>query len=89
MCDVLIVKVKGGYLRADASQDPDYPGIDIEFIADNESADMLSRPRVLFEKPVDGRLRALVWSNPKSEDYDEEIEFSNDGLCVGFNCEKI
>lgn len=49
----LIVKIEGGYLRADASQDPNYPGIDIEFVADKEADDCLSRPRILFEKPLD------------------------------------
>ena len=75
MCGSLIVRVEGGYLRADPSQDPDYPGIDIEFIADSEPDDSVSRPRVLFEKPIDGRLRVLIWNNPKNEDYEEEIVF--------------
>lgn len=75
MCDSLIVKVEGGYFRADPSSDPDYPGIDVEFIADDESNNILSRPRVLFEKPSGGCLRALVWSNQNSEDYEEEITF--------------
>lgn len=75
MCGALIVKVEGGYLRADPSQDPAYPGIDVEFIADDESDEIASRPRVLFEKPADGCLRALIWNNPKSEDYEEEIVF--------------
>lgn len=69
----LIVKIEGGYLRADASQDPNYPGIDIEFVADKEDDGCLSRPRILFEKPLGGDLRALVWNNPNSEDYEEEI----------------
>ncbi len=74
MDNVLIVKVDGGYLRAETSCDPDYPGIDIEFISDDEDREALSRPRVLVEKPVDnGNLRALIWNNPNSEDYTEEI----------------
>jgi hypothetical protein len=75
MCNSLIVKVNGGYLKADPSQDPNYPGIDVEFIADNEFDDTLSCSRVLFEKPVDGYLRVLIWNNPKNEDYEEEIVF--------------
>lgn len=75
MCGSLIVRVEGGYLRADPSQDPNYPGIDIEFIADSEPDDIMSRPRVLFEKPIDGCLRALIWNNQKNEDYEEEIVF--------------
>lgn len=76
MNNVLIVKVNGGYFRAEPSQDPDYPGIDVEFISDTENEDDLSRPRVLFEYPIeDGELRVLVWNNPKNEDYEEEITF--------------
>lgn len=71
----IIVKVEGGILSATKSEDPDYPGIDIEFIADEEDECILSRPRVLFEKPVNGLLRTLIWNNSKSEDYSEEIEF--------------
>lgn len=71
----IIVKVEGGILRATKSEDPNYPGIDIEFIADEENENILSRPRVLFEKPVNGLLRTLIWNNSKSEDYSEEIEF--------------
>ena len=71
----IIVKVEGGILSATKSEDPDYPGIDIEFIADEEDEGILSRPRVLFEKPIDGSLRALIWNNSRKEDYSEEIEF--------------
>ena len=76
MNNIIIVKVAGGYLRAEPSMDPDYPGIDIEFISDNESKEALSRPRILFEKPIeDGDLRALIWNNPHNEDYSKEIIF--------------
>ena len=72
--NVLIVNMEGGCLRADKSQDPDYPGIDVEFIPDCNEDDNLSRPRVLIEKPCDSHiLRALIWNNPASEDYEEEI----------------
>lgn len=77
MNDVIIVKIDGGYLRAEKSYDPDYPGIDIEFISDNEDEFALSRPRVLVEKPTDnGKLRTLIWNNPNSEDYAEEINLN-------------
>ena len=72
----LIVKAEGGVFRATKSQDPNYPGIDVEFIADQKEDNILSRPRVLFEKPVDGSLRALIWNNSRKEDYSEEIEFN-------------
>lgn len=69
------VSVKGGYIRANASEDPDYPGIDVEFVSDNDVGETLSRPRVLFEKPVDDNLRALIWDDADNEDYTKEIVF--------------
>ena len=32
-------------------------------------------PRVSFEKPIGGKLRALIWANKDLEDYSDEIEF--------------
>lgn len=69
------VNVKGGYIRANASEDPDYPGIDVEFVPDNYNGETLSIPRVLFEKPADGELRALIWDDADNEDYTKEIVF--------------
>lgn len=69
------VRVKDGYIRANASSDPDYPGIDVEFVSDNDVGETLSRPRVLFEKPVDDNLRALIWDDADNEDYTKEIVF--------------
>lgn len=69
------VRVNGGYIRANASSDPDYPGIDVEFVSDNDVGETLSRPRVLFEKPVDDNLRALIWDDADDEDYTKEIVF--------------
>ena len=71
--DEMHTRVKGGYLAATICPDPDYPGIDVEYVADKENDKDLSRPRVLIEYPIDGNLRALVWNNPKDEDYTEEI----------------
>ena len=71
----LVVKVNGGFLVATKSTDPDYPGIDVEFVSDFDEGENASRPRILFEKPVDGELRALIWNNKDSEDYAEEISF--------------
>lgn len=42
------VKVKGGQLIATETYDPEYPGIDVEFLSDNDDGSDLSRPRVLF-----------------------------------------
>lgn len=72
----LTVKVEGGYLYATISGDVDYPGICVEFVADDESDDALSRPTVLIEKPVDDELRVLVWSDEDDEDYTTEIKFN-------------
>ena len=72
----MIVKVKGGVLRATPSMDPEYPGIDVEFIADNDNGENLSRPRILIERPVEsGELRALIWDDKNSEDYTKEVIF--------------
>lgn len=72
----IIVKIQGGHLVATESQDTDYPGIDVEFVPDSDNGEHASRPRVLFEKPVeDGELRALVWDDKNSEDYTNEITF--------------
>ena len=70
----LKVRVKGGWLVAVPSSDPHYPGIDIEYVADETDEKALSRPRVLVEYPDDGELRALIWNNPNIEDYTKEIK---------------
>lgn len=72
----LKVRVEGGYLIATESGDTDYPGICVEFIADNENDNALSRPSVLIEKPVCGELRALIWDDEEQEDYTREIRFN-------------
>ena len=69
------VKVEGGYLRANPSSDPDYPGIDVEFVPDNYNGETLSMPRVLFEKPIDDKLRVLIWDDADNEDYTKEMLF--------------
>lgn len=77
------IPMPGGYLRVDVSMDPEYPGLDIEFIADGEDMenDPHTRPRVLIESvadEADGRiLRALAWAGRQSEDYTDEVEFPN------------
>ena len=74
MSDRLVVKVKGGYLMATISQDPHYPGIDVEYIAKDDNGQNLSRPRVLVEYPLDDKLRALIWTDPNDEDFTDEIQ---------------
>ena len=70
------VKVKGGYIKAIVSSDPNYPGIDVEFVPNNYNSETLSIPRGLFEKPADGELRALIWDDADNEDYTKEIVFN-------------
>jgi hypothetical protein len=72
----LTVKVEGGYLYATVSGDTDYPGICVEFVADGDVGESLSRPTVLMEKPVGDELRALVWDDKDDEDYTTEIIFN-------------
>jgi hypothetical protein len=73
---VIEVKVKGGVIRATASADPNYPGIDVEFVPDNENEDALSNPRVLVEFPNDEEHpRALIWDDSSKEDYNVKIVF--------------
>ena len=74
--DCLRVKVEGGYLYATISGDVDYPGICVEFVADKDRGEKLSRPTVLMEKPVGEELRALIWNDVDDEDYTKEIVFN-------------
>lgn len=69
------IRVNGGYIRATVNDDPNYPGIDVEFVSDTDDGSFSSRPRVLMEKPLEGELRALIWSDKNKEDYTEEILF--------------
>lgn len=72
------VLVEGGYIRATASQDKNYPGIDVEFVPNEPQEDTLSFPRVLVEKPLESdNLRAVIWANPNDEDYSDEIKFTS------------
>lgn len=72
----IVVRIQGGYFVATEASDPDYPGIDVEFVPDSDNGEYASRPRVLFERPVEnGELRALIWDDKTSEDYTNEIIF--------------
>ena len=71
-CISLDSLVPDGKLHTDISVDCNYPGVDIEYIPDNEAEypDETTRPRVLIEKPVDTKqLTAMLWADPTSEDY--------------------
>lgn len=64
------VQVEGGKIKAWVMDDPDYPGISVEFFPDNAD-DKASYPRVTMEKPVEENvIRAL-----RQEDYTEETIF--------------
>ena len=76
------VRVKGGYLVATASLDRAYPGIDVEYLPDVDEGEQVSAPRVLFEYPEDGELRALIWTDKDKEDYTHKLGFSLDETVV-------
>lgn len=72
------VRLPKGRIIAEPEQDPDYPGVDIEYVSDNENAEPRTRPRVLMEYNKEtNEFRVLIWANPKSEDYSDEIIFSH------------
>lgn len=73
------IKVKGGYLRAIESGDPEYPGIWVEFVSNDDNGKNLSRPQALMEiDPNTNKPRLLVWDDPNNEDYTKEIEFKEE-----------
>lgn len=72
--------IKNGHLDIRVCSDPDYPGLDVEYISDKEyeippEERDKTRPRVLIEVN-EGVLRALIWSDTTNEDYSESIEFT-------------
>lgn len=73
------IRMSRGILRINVSKDNFFPGLDIEFISDEENQNKMSRPRILIEAPINEYngdqedLRALIWNNQDSEDYSEEI----------------
>ncbi len=81
------VALGNGVLQIKATNDPLYPGVDIEFVPNNESSDeLVTRPRILIEAPLDPdtneyeNLRALIWGRADSEDYTDKITFDNKQL---------
>lgn len=80
--------IRNGFLDIRVSQDPDYPGLDIEYISDKESElpreEIMTRPRVLIENPNPDEedikntdLRVLIWGRKDSEDYTDKIVFDD------------
>lgn len=81
------IPIRNGVLRIDVSQDENYPGLDIEFVSDTEipKGEEFTRPRVVIEAPIreggkQDNLRTLVWANPKSEDYSDDIDFTDEQM---------
>lgn len=83
------IPLANGVLRIDVCPDPLYPGIDIEFVPNDDTTNNstpITRPRVLIEAPIDestneqNNLRVLVWGRHDSEDYSDEIEFENEQM---------
>lgn len=69
-----------GHLDIRNSSDIDYPGIDIEYINENNTSqeNRLSNPRILIEQPNDYEyMRCLIWNNKNTEDYTADIDFAN------------
>ena len=87
--DQIKVRVKGGYLVATASLDRAYPGIDVEYLPDVDAGEHVSAPRVLFEYPEDGELRALIWTDKDKEDYTHKLGFTAEETVVNKNPIKI
>lgn len=86
------IPIHNGVLTINVSQDANYPGIDIEFIANNNvsSEKLCTKPRIVIEAPIneDGtqnNLRTLIWANPKSEDYSDSIEFTDEQMTNSIN----
>jgi hypothetical protein len=77
--------IKDGFLEINMSCDPNYPGLDIEFIPNDESeTEAYTRPRILIEAPYDKEtgayepLRAYAWTDAGNEDYTHKIDFENE-----------
>ncbi len=67
-----------GYFWAITSPEKGYPGIDVEFVAEDDEGKTASRPRVVFEYPEEGNLRMLIWADKNSEDYTDCIDFGSE-----------
>ena len=68
------IKTKHGKLIATEAGDPDYPGIWLEYVDNEDNGQNLSRPQVLMEQEAEtGNIRLLIWEDPNKEDYTREI----------------
>lgn len=73
---IYTLPIKNGYLDIRVSTDPDYPGLDIEYISnlEKDSHGEFTRPRVLVECN-ENKLRTVIWGDHTAEDYSSTIEF--------------
>lgn len=72
--------VPDGHLDTAIVLDPEYPGLDIEYIPDNalDYPCDTTLPRILIEKPIATKeLSAIVWADRDREDYSCKITFDN------------
>lgn len=58
--DSMNIPLEGGTLVAERSLDPDYPGIDMEFVPNGNTETPCTYPRVVVEKSKGEKLRCLV-----------------------------
>lgn len=66
------VRFSDGEIVAKRSEDPNYPGIDIEYYPDNGCG--FPDARVLFEENEDEEKRILIWKDMETnEDYAEKF----------------
>lgn len=73
-------QTKYGTWDIQESADPSYPGLDIEFEQDGiEETKPCTKPRCVIEFPNEScnKMRILIWANPNSEDYTNEILLDN------------
>ena len=77
--DTYMLPIKEGYLDITVSTDPNYPGIDMEYVSDHEKDlpddALYTRPRVLLEVN-ENILRAAIWADPQSEDFSTSADFT-------------
>lgn len=70
------IRTDAGVFVISEAPDPNYPGVDIEFIADESQEDTVSNPRICFEYSAEDRtLQAYAWTDMSNEDFTHKITF--------------
>lgn len=72
----LKVKTRSGVINAIPMQDSDYPGIDIEYIANEDSGEKMSNPRIFMAQSEGDPIRAVVWNDSTKEGYTQIVNFA-------------